>query len=110
MHRSHATNSWRLTNGGRSRCFPAMRLSSISRAVIALALVAAPLRAQSAAPTTVIVVRHAEKAAEPASDPALTALGSARADALYDLVKDAGVQAVMSTEFQRTRLTAAPTA
>jgi broad specificity phosphatase PhoE len=88
-----------------------MRLSRSTRALVALLFAAAPLRAIAAqAPTTVIVVRHAEKAAEPAADPPLTAVGSARADALLDLVKDAGVQAVITTEFQRTRLTGAPVA
>jgi broad specificity phosphatase PhoE len=88
-----------------------MRLSPSTRALVALLLVAAPLRALAAqASTTVIVVRHAEKAAEPAADPALTATGSARANALLDLVRDAGVQAVITTQFQRTRLTAAPVA
>ncbi len=60
--------------------------------------------------TTVILVRHAEKEAEPAADPALTAAGRSRADALADLLKDAGITAVVSTQFQRTRLTSAPTA
>lgn len=88
-------------------------MKPILRALVALAAVvtvsAAPLAAQSAA-TTVIVVRHAEKEAEPAADPALTAAGVQRADALAEAIKDAGVQAVMSTAFKRTQLTAAPAA
>ena len=96
-----------MTDGGASHCFPAMRLHSLARAFTALSILAAPLRAQT---TTVIVVRHAEKNAEPAADPALTPAGAVRADALVELVKDAGVQAVMSTQYQRTRMTAAPTA
>jgi len=100
-----------LTDGGRSPSFPAMRLTHFARVAAALSLfVVAPLRVTGAQTTTVIVVRHAEKAAEPASDPALTAAGSARADALAEMLKDAGVQAVISTAFQRTKMTAAPTA
>lgn len=80
-------------------------------------LLAAPAAAQSAtaaansaATTTVILVRHAEKAAEPAADPPLTAAGAARAQALVSVVKDAGIQAIVSTQFLRTRNTVAPTA
>ena len=66
--------------------------------------------AQSGASTTVILVRHAEKAAQPAADPPLTEAGKARAEALWDAVKDAGVHAVITTQFARTVETGAPTA
>ena len=81
-------------------------------ALLALAPVVSLARAQSASPgsTTIIVVRHAEKATEPAADPPLTAVGAARAEALAEMMKDAGVRAVVSTQFMRTRNTAAPTA
>jgi len=61
-------------------------------------------------PTTVIIVRHAEKAAAPAADPPLTAVGEARAQALLESVRDAHVTAIITTQFLRTRATAAPTA
>jgi broad specificity phosphatase PhoE len=81
-------------------------------ALFALASAGVGARAQSATPgsTTIILVRHAEKAAEPSADPPLTAIGAARADALGDFVKDAGVRAIVSTQFVRTRTTAAPVA
>ena len=60
--------------------------------------------------TTVIVVRHAEKATEPAADPPLTAAGVARAEALVDAVRAMPVTAIVSTDFARTRSTAAPLA
>ena len=60
--------------------------------------------------TTVIVVRHAEKAAEPANDPPLTSAGQARAAALVDALRAFPVKAVVSTDFARTRSTAAPLA
>src|SRR3954471_1453477 len=90
----------------------------IHRALVALALLAgcAPARQQSApvpdrsGTTTVIVVRHAEKAAEPAADPPLTAEGAARANALVEAVRGMPVTAIVSTDFARTRSTAAPLA
>jgi broad specificity phosphatase PhoE len=65
--------------------------------------------AQGVRPTTVIVVRHAEKAAQPAADPPLTDVGRARAEALWAAVQDAGVRAVITTQYARTAQTAAPT-
>jgi broad specificity phosphatase PhoE len=79
-------------------------------------LVAASLVTATAAPswgqaraTTVIVVRHAEKEAQPANDPPLTEAGRARARALWDALKDAGVSAVITTQYARTKQTAQPT-
>ena len=60
--------------------------------------------------TTVILVRHAEKAAEPKDDPPLTVVGEARAAALVEVVRTAGITAVYSTPWKRTQFTARPTA
>jgi broad specificity phosphatase PhoE len=89
-----------------------MRNTFVIRALAALIALAPVARAQTAPATntTIILVRHAEKAAEPAADPPLTAAGAARAEALVDVVRDAGVNAIVSTQFQRTRQTVAPTA
>lgn len=84
-----------------------MRLSSLALAALLLAPVA---HAQSDASTTIILVRHAEKGAEPTADPLLTDAGAARANALAAMLKHAGVSAIYSTELQRTRLTGAPAA
>ena len=78
--------------------------------LLLVATVATSLRAAAQQTTTVIVVRHAEKAAEPAADPALTAEGEARAKALVDVARDAGVSVVITTPFARTRGTAQPLA
>lgn len=68
----------------------------------------------SATPDTVdfIVVRHAEKetGAAVGQDPALTAAGRARAEAIAQGLADAPVVAVYSTDYARTRETALPTA
>lgn len=62
------------------------------------------------APTVVIIVRHADKAAQPANDPPLTEVGVARAQALAAALAEAKVAAVYSTATTRTRETARPIA
>jgi broad specificity phosphatase PhoE len=76
--------------------------------VVALALVLVPA-ASAAQDRTVILVRHAEKAAEPRADPPLTEAGRARAAALAQRLEGAGVNAVIITPYRRTRETAEPT-
>lgn len=82
------------------------------RFLFAVAVVAALLSARSAAaqPSTVILVRHAERGTVPANDPALSEAGSARALALKEALAGAGVTAVVTTHLQRTVLTARPLA
>ena len=58
----------------------------------------------------VVIVRHAEKAANGGSDPDLSSAGRARAEALARILKDSGITAIFTTEFKRTQETAAPTA
>ena len=60
--------------------------------------------------TTVIVVRHAEKATGQGDDPHLSAAGEARARALARSLENAGVTAVIPTQWVRTAETAEPTA
>lgn len=81
-------------------------------APLALATLASLVTAavpRRAADTVVLVVRHAEKAG-PSGDVPLSAAGEARARALVDIAREAGVSAIITTQFQRTRMTAAPTA
>lgn len=61
-------------------------------------------------PTVVLLVRHAEKGTQPPQDPPLTKRGAARARALVAVARDAGVTAIITTQFERTRKTAEPTA
>ncbi len=69
---------------------------------------------ESQATTTVIFVRHAEKAAEPADDPGLSPAGERRVAELTRQLKDAdviaGIDAVYSTPYRRTEETARPIA
>jgi broad specificity phosphatase PhoE len=60
--------------------------------------------------TTIILVRHAEKADDGTSNPGLTPLGQARAQRLAAMLAPTGITAVYSTPYQRTRLTGQPTA
>lgn len=82
-------------------------------------LVAAMITPSVASAQMVIVVRHAERAdagapagaaMTAAPDPELSAAGKARAQALAAMLKDAGVTAIYTTEFRRTKDTAAPLA
>jgi len=64
----------------------------------------------AAAASLVLLVRHAERAAEPANDPPLTSAGVARAQALAAALRNAGVTAVITSQLRRTRETAQPLA
>lgn len=55
--------------------------------------------------TTVMIVRHAEKAIHPPDDPPLTADGEKRAETLARILNNTGVSAVFSTNTIRTRET-----
>ena len=78
---------------------------------VGLGVLAAPpaVRAQTAEPVTVFIVRHAEKGPEN-PDPSLTREGRARADALASLLRDARIGTVIVSQFKRTQETAAPLA
>ena len=69
---------------------------------------------ESQATTTVIFVRHAEKASMPADNPGLSPAGQRRAAELTRQLVDAdvvaGVDAVYSTPYRRTEETARPVA
>ncbi len=86
-------------------------LRSSASALLAAAILPLSALAQSAsAPTVVVIVRHADKAAQPANDPPLTETGVARAKALAAVLAESKVAAVYSTNTTRTRETARPTA
>jgi broad specificity phosphatase PhoE len=72
---------------------------------------AAPAPVAQGAARTVIVTRHAERADDGTTrDPALDEAGERRARALADALAGAGVDAILTTQFLRTRGTAAPLA
>jgi broad specificity phosphatase PhoE len=72
--------------------------------VVALAA-PSPAEAQKA----VYLVRHAEKAGDDLESP-LTTAGAERAQALAQLLEKSGIKAIYTSEFRRTKETAAPLA
>lgn len=76
------------------------------------ALLAAPAVAAAQAPTTVILVRHAEKVTTNPQDPdpGLTADGQQRAQDLARYLAGRPLAGVITSQLSRTRLTAVPAA
>ena len=70
-------------------------------------LVPATQTTQSAAPTTIVIVRHAEAVPDAGRDPVLSEAGAAHAAALAAALADADVAAVYATQYQRTQMTGA---
>jgi phosphohistidine phosphatase SixA len=92
---------------------PPVLAALILAGLAALAASAAPSAAHeegSRGPALVLLVRHAEKAAGPAGDPALSEAGTRRAAALAAALENAGVTAIVTTQLRRTKETAAPLA
>lgn len=89
---------------------PTLRLAALAATILALAgCLVAPVVA-GGRPTTIILVRHAEKGSEPADDPGLTETGRARAERLARLLAPGGVRAIVTSQYARTRMTAEPIA
>ena len=84
------------------------RLAPLALVLLIGTGVASPY-APSAADTVVLVVRHAEKAG-PSGDVPLSPAGELRALALVSVARQAGVTGIITTQFRRTRQTAAPMA
>jgi phosphohistidine phosphatase SixA len=82
--------------------------------IAALAILAGCATTRQATPavTTVYLVRHGEKSAAVPNDadPDLSVAGEARARALADRLRTAGVTAIVTTQLKRTRETAQPLA
>lgn len=73
--------------------------------------------ATASAQGTIYLVRHAERAdsgtmagTKMATDPDLSDAGRARAESLASMLRDAGIKAIYTTEYKRTRQTAEPLA
>lgn len=80
----------------------------IALIMTALSILATP-HAAASEPAVIFLVRHAEKAGE-GQDPGLSRAGQARAVRLAETLKDAGITAIYSSDYRRTRDTAEPLA
>jgi phosphohistidine phosphatase SixA len=61
-------------------------------------------------PLLIVLVRHADKASQPADDPPLTAAGTQRAQDLAVSLRNTKFTAIITTQFLRVRNTAEPLA
>jgi phosphohistidine phosphatase SixA len=61
-------------------------------------------------PTTVFLVRHAERADAPREDPPLLETGTARAQLLARILGKSGIKAIYTSQYLRTKATAEPLA
>ncbi|PRH81837.1 SixA phosphatase family protein [Arenimonas caeni] len=82
---------------------------TLLRLLMLVACLATALPAHAHDGIVVVVVRHAEKA-DDSRDPPLAQAGEARADALAATLAGTKLDLAVSTQFRRTRQTAAPAA
>jgi len=87
------------------RCF-------IFIALLTVVVLPAGVRAIDQQPTTLILVRHAEKKIVPPEnkDPDLSPAGQARADELARMFADSGIATIYATQYKRTQQTVKPLA
>jgi len=95
----------------RKRARVAVR-SFILIALLAVNALPAGVSAPGDPPTTLILVRHAEKLIVPPEnkDPDLSPAGQARAQELVRMFSDAGIGAIYATQYKRTQQTVKPLA
>ena len=79
------------------------------KGAVAAGVLAACLALPARAQEVLVLVRHAEKV-DSSKDAALSAAGQARAKALAVRLRDAGLAAIFTSEFQRTKATGQPLA
>ena len=79
--------------------------------VVASLLLLAPAAVDAQAePIVIYLVRHSERAEDGTGDPPISEAGWARSRLIAQMLDDAGVTRVHSTDFRRTRSTGQPTA
>lgn len=80
--------------------------------LLAVTALPAGVQATDQPPTTLILVRHAEKLIVPPEnkDPDLSLAGQARAQELVRMFSDSGIAAIYATQYKRTQQTVKPLA
>ena len=88
-----------------------MKTTTLILMLLATAVFCQPVMAQNEfKPITVFLIRHAEREDEPRQDPPLSKLGVARGEALARLLSTAGIKAIFTSQYARTKQTAEPLA
>jgi len=91
------------------RCRSSLSLASLS--LVALLSVAAPVSMAAQTDATVVyVVRHAERAEDGTRDPVISLPGWDRSRLLAEMLTDADLTHIHTTDYRRTRSTGRPTA
>jgi broad specificity phosphatase PhoE len=95
-------------------CQHRFRKALLTFLFVVIWLQAAPVNAQTSSsgglPLLIVIVRHADRASQPANDPPLTEAGSQRAQDLATSLRDAKFTAIITTQYLRVRQTAQPIA
>ena len=84
-------------------------LISVFLVIVVTVFTGGQLRASDADSVTIFLVRHAEKTIEK-PDPGLTQAGLARAVDLATVLRDAGIEHILSSDYRRARDTVIPLA
>jgi len=88
-----------------------MKTTTLTLMLLAVAVFCQPVMAQDEfKPITVYLIRHAEREDEPKQDPPLRKEGVARSQALARLLSNAGIKAIFTSQYTRTKQTAEPLA
>ena len=88
-----------------------MKIIILSALLLSLAVFSQTAIAQEEfKPITVFLIRHAEREDEPRQDPPLKKEGVARSQELARLLSGAGIKAIFTSQFTRTKQTAEPLA
>lgn len=82
--------------------------ASLTVIIMAVALISCSKGPAQSDSYTIYLVRHAEKVLDKSRDPALTPQGQARASRLAEMLSDEGVLDIYSSDYIRTRASAAP--
>ena len=83
--------------------------SHFAALLLSLSLLAAPTPATAQEqPTVVYLVRHAERAEDGTRDPVISLPGWDRSRLLAEMLRDAGLTQIHTTDFRRTRMTGRP--